>query len=94
MSAWVGRLHHLLPIGVASLAVLLTVLGVHLLTLSQQAAAASGADVIGASSRYYTGQPAIGGQSSNRDSDLQQGLLASGVLCPIHSFGLFGVESN
>lgn len=82
-------LYSLLPVGVAALVVLVIVIAIHLLTLSQQASAST---LSGVASYTAEGVPVTSPTSAS--DEIQQNILASGALCPIHSLGFFGTGTS
>ena len=82
----------MVPIGTAAVLVALVILGMHLLTLSQQASAATNGGIV-----YNPRTGAYSDLSGNEVSEgdaVQSNLLSSGALCPIHQLGLFGASTS
>ncbi len=91
-STWSARLGNVLPIGITAIVVAVVVLGMHLLTLSQQASASTAGGVV-----YNPRTGAYSDLAGNQVTEgeaVQGSLLSTGALCPIHQLGLFGTSAS
>ena len=80
-----------MPIGIAAIAVSLVLIGIHLMTLSQQVSAGTnGGIVYNPRTGVYTDLSGTGPEGEA----LRHNAFSSGAVCPIHQLGWFGTSTS